>query len=347
MTSAHDEIWVDLTQFDTRVADGLWDGTASDPDAPGWYGEVRALIRQARGPAEPDELLDEPLVVESMRRVTVGAALIHLHRSAGARTFGRLVAMKVAAVTTASVVGVATAAATSGIVATVVVPAIEEHVVPMIEQLAPAVIQPNARGAGTTVVGQAETGAPAGAEDASTACAAPARCEPGGGEPAPAPVEGPAGAEPAPSARPEPVETAQPVVPAGAPVETSAVPGGAPGQATQVDPETGEPLADATATTAPPTEASPDPSSSTVTPLADPPVSDDPPASTGAPADPSPTGPTPPSTTTTSPTPTSATSTGTAAVPPATGSPRASSRQAGAASTAGDVHTLATETSGS
>jgi hypothetical protein len=343
MTPAHDEIWVDMAQFDTGVADGIWDGTASDPDAPGWYGEVRALIHQARGPAEPDELLAEPLVVESMRRVTIGAALTRLPRSAGARTFRRLVAMKVAAATTASVVGVATAAATTGIVATVVVPAIEEHVVPMIEQLAPTYLQPKPRDAGPTVGEQDETGSPAGAADVSS-CARTGRCEPGTGEPAPvapAPIVDPASPVPAPSAKPEPVEAAQPVVAADAPVETSAVADGAPGEPAQVDPATADALADPTGTAAPQSEPAPGPESSAVTPLADAPAPG-PPTSTSPPAGDGSSRPAPSAAT--NPSPTRPTSTGPSAVPGATSEASATSRLGDAASNARDVGALATET---
>ena len=143
-----DQLWVDMTQFDTEVADGVWEGTTVDPDAPSWYRDLRSLIHRARGPAEPHELVDEPVTVTTMHRVALGRTLARIPRSSGVRTLGRVVAMKAAAATTASVVSVAAAAAaTTGIVATVaatvVVPAVAEHVVPMIgEQLAPTVAAP-------------------------------------------------------------------------------------------------------------------------------------------------------------------------------------------------------------
>jgi hypothetical protein len=136
MTVARDELWVDMTQFDTRVADGVWDGDAPDPDAPRWFTDVRTLVHRARGPAEPDELVDEPVLVDRMRRATLGETLADLPRRAGVRAIGRLVAVKAAAATTASVMTVAAAAATTGIVATVaatvVVPAIHQRVMPII-----------------------------------------------------------------------------------------------------------------------------------------------------------------------------------------------------------------------
>jgi hypothetical protein len=141
-----DEIWVDLTQFDQRAADGVWDGTTRDPDAPPWYRDVRSLIHRARGPAEPGELVDEPVVVATMHKVRLGGSIARLPRSSGVRTLGRVIAMKAAAATTASVIGVAAAAAaTTGIVATVaatvVVPVVKEHVVPMInDHIPPAVV---------------------------------------------------------------------------------------------------------------------------------------------------------------------------------------------------------------
>lgn len=135
MTSARDEIWIDMMQFDAGNADGLWEGGAPPPDAPSWYGDVSGLIRTSTGPAEPHELVDEPVVVEDMQLTAVGRprAPRRQHHRAG-RTVRRMIALKAAAATTVSVFGVAAAAAaTTGIVATVakvVVPAIEEHVFP-------------------------------------------------------------------------------------------------------------------------------------------------------------------------------------------------------------------------
>jgi hypothetical protein len=126
--SARDEIWIDMVQFDVRVADRLWEGIPPAHGAPEWYDDVSGLIETASGPAEPHELVDEPVVVEDMHETTLGRP----RRCRRGRTLGRVVAMKAAAASTASVLGVAAAAAaTTGIVATmasVVVPAIEEHV---------------------------------------------------------------------------------------------------------------------------------------------------------------------------------------------------------------------------
>jgi hypothetical protein len=128
--SARDDIWIDMVQFDVRAADRLWEGIPPEHGAPGWYDDVSGLIETASGPAEPHELVDEPVVVEDMHQTTLGGPRQCRHP----RTVGRLIAMKAAAATTASVVGVAAAAAaTTGIVATVasvVVPVIEEHVLP-------------------------------------------------------------------------------------------------------------------------------------------------------------------------------------------------------------------------
>jgi hypothetical protein len=129
--SARDEIWIDMVQFDVGVADRLWEGSAPAQGAPGWYDDVSGLIETAHGPAEPRELVDEPIVVEDMQRTTLGRPRRH---SRDRRTVGRMIAMKVVAATTASVLGVAAAAAaTTGIVATVagmVVPMIEARVFP-------------------------------------------------------------------------------------------------------------------------------------------------------------------------------------------------------------------------
>jgi hypothetical protein len=145
--SARDEMWVDMTQFDHQAADGLWDGTHRDPDAPPWYRDLRSLIHRARGPAETHELLDEPLVVDTMHRVRMGSSISRLPHSPRVRTLGRILAMKAAAATTASMIGIATAAAaTTGIVAiaatTVVMPVVTHQIVPMINQhIAPKVVR--------------------------------------------------------------------------------------------------------------------------------------------------------------------------------------------------------------
>jgi hypothetical protein len=129
VTSARDEIWIDMIQFDVRAADQLWEGVPPAHGAPEWYDDVSGLIETAHGPAEPHELVDEPIVVDGMHRSTLGR---HRCRCHDGRTVGHLIGMKAAAATAAAVLGVAaTAAATTGIVATVagmVVPAIEEHV---------------------------------------------------------------------------------------------------------------------------------------------------------------------------------------------------------------------------
>jgi hypothetical protein len=139
-----DDIWVDMTQFDTDVADGLWDGTTLDDEAPGWYGHMRSLVLRARGPAEADELADEHELVACMRRAALGEVVtrpVRLRRPPrpiGVRTLGRVVAMKAAATATVAAMVSVAAAATTGIVvtmaATVVVPAVNERVVPMIER---------------------------------------------------------------------------------------------------------------------------------------------------------------------------------------------------------------------
>jgi hypothetical protein len=122
--SPRDEIWIDMMQFDARAADRLWERSAPPDGAPDWYGEVSGLIETASGPAEPHELVDEPIVVEDMHRTTLGRPPVRCRRM---RRVGRVIVMKAAVATAASVFGVAAAAATTGIVATmasVVVPAI-------------------------------------------------------------------------------------------------------------------------------------------------------------------------------------------------------------------------------
>lgn len=212
MTVQHDEMWADVVQFDRDLADGVWDGTHRDPEAPAWYRDLRSLIHRARGPAEPHELVDEPVVVATMRGVTRGERVARLPRSRGVRTLGRVVAMKAAAATTVTMVSVAAAAAaTTGIVATVtatvVVPAVAEHVVPMIgDHFAPRV---------AVRTGERRE-SPSGAEPVRSATE-PAATASGGEAPA--------------------VEAVSPTEPAGAPAATET--GGA------VTPAAGEPVAPA------------------------------------------------------------------------------------------------------
>lgn len=116
-----------MMQFDARAADRLWERGARPEDAPEWYGDVSGLIETATGPAEPHELVDEPVVVEDMHRTTLGRAA---HRCHHCRTAGRVIAVKAAVAAAATVLGVAAAAAaTTGIVATmasVVVPVVDD-----------------------------------------------------------------------------------------------------------------------------------------------------------------------------------------------------------------------------
>jgi hypothetical protein len=130
--SPRDEIWIDMMQFDVRAADSLWEGSAPPQDAPRWYGDVSGLIETSRGPAEPHELVDEPIVVKHMHRTTLAGRPRDCHRG---RTLGRVIAVKAGAATAASVFGVTVAvaaAATTGVVASMArlaAPVIKEHVV--------------------------------------------------------------------------------------------------------------------------------------------------------------------------------------------------------------------------
>ena len=147
MTSDRDRLWADMVQFDHDRADRALDGHITDPTAPPWYRDVRAMIHRARGPAEGDELADEALVVDTMRRVTLGSRVAGLPRRTGIRRAAQIVGIKAAAaVTTISLTSVAAAAATgivATVAATVVVPVINERVMPIIEEgLAPAAQAP-------------------------------------------------------------------------------------------------------------------------------------------------------------------------------------------------------------
>jgi hypothetical protein len=180
-----DEIWVDMTQFDTEVADAVWDGTHRDRSAPPWYRDVRSLIHRARGPAEAHELADEPAVIEAMGWTARGHHMARADtrargpRQSGVRTLGRVVAMKAAAATTATLIGVtAAAAATTGIMATVaatvVVPAVRDHVAPLIgEQFTPTIVHettPTSSGHESEAHGTQVSPCPVGA---GVACGAP------------------------------------------------------------------------------------------------------------------------------------------------------------------------------
>jgi hypothetical protein len=197
VTSARDEIWIDMIQFDVRAADRLWEGTAPADGAPAWYDDVSGLIETATGPAEPHELVDEPVVVEDMHRTSLGMCPRRRHHR---RTVGRVVAMKAAAATTAGVLGVAAAAAaTTGLVATVasvVVPAIEEHVLLVTgdapEPGTPATPAPDAT---LGVPGPGLDGRETAVADAQPASPAPGPATPGPAAPGPSATAG--GPEPA------------------------------------------------------------------------------------------------------------------------------------------------------
>jgi hypothetical protein len=152
-----DDLWIEMAQFDTGLADGLWEGLPPPDDAPEWYGKVSGLIHAASAPAGPSDLAGEASIVARMQAAIVVAAadppreidLRHAvvrrravesprHLAARpraaqheqghrARLVGRIVAVKAAALTTAVVLGVTAAAATTGIVATVVVPALQDR----------------------------------------------------------------------------------------------------------------------------------------------------------------------------------------------------------------------------
>jgi hypothetical protein len=68
-----DELWIDMAQFDTEIADGLWDGLLP-ADAPAWCSDVASLIGTARGPATEDELAAEDLIVARMAEAILEAA---------------------------------------------------------------------------------------------------------------------------------------------------------------------------------------------------------------------------------------------------------------------------------
>ena len=158
-----DDLWIGMAQFDTGLADGLWEGLPPPGDAPEWYGKVSTLIHAASAPAGPSDLAGEASIVARMQAAIVDAAdppreidlrhavvrrravdsprhLAARRRAAqheqghGARLVGRIVAVKAVALTTAVVLGVTAAAATTGIVATVVVPALQHRNQPSVEK---------------------------------------------------------------------------------------------------------------------------------------------------------------------------------------------------------------------
>src|ERR671910_158013 len=138
-----------MAQFDTGLADGLWEGLPPPDDAPEWYGKVSGLIHAASAPAGPSDLAGEASIVaaaadppreidlrhavvrrravESPRHLAARPRAAQHEQGHRARLVGRIVAVKAAALTTAVVLGVTAAAATTGIVATVVVPALQDR----------------------------------------------------------------------------------------------------------------------------------------------------------------------------------------------------------------------------
>src|ERR671910_2265630 len=161
-----------MAQFDTGLADRLWEGLPPPGDAPDWYGKVSALIGAASAPAGPSDLAGEASIVARMQAAVADAAadppraidlrhavvrrravdlprhLAARRRAAqqeqghGARLLGRIVAVKAVALSTAVVLGVTAAAATTGIVATVVVPALQHRDQPSVEEPPAIVVDP-------------------------------------------------------------------------------------------------------------------------------------------------------------------------------------------------------------
>ncbi len=62
-----------MAQFDTEIADGLWDGLLP-ADAPAWCGDVASLIGTARGPATEDELAGQDRIVALMAEAILAGA---------------------------------------------------------------------------------------------------------------------------------------------------------------------------------------------------------------------------------------------------------------------------------
>jgi hypothetical protein len=68
-----DELWIDMAEFDTDMADGIWQGDAAPADSPNWYGRVATLVRVAKSPAQADELAGEDEIVALMRQAVMEA----------------------------------------------------------------------------------------------------------------------------------------------------------------------------------------------------------------------------------------------------------------------------------
>jgi hypothetical protein len=64
-----DELWMELTELDARLGDGIWDGTIPPDEAPPWSHRLGALVVAARGPAAPDELEREEEILADMLAV--------------------------------------------------------------------------------------------------------------------------------------------------------------------------------------------------------------------------------------------------------------------------------------
>jgi hypothetical protein len=138
MNDRSEDLWVELTQFDQRLADGVWDGTPPPSEAPAWSRELAALIDAAAGPPTPDELANEDAVVTAMRQAIRGVGPErHVAVADGAdrvveltpvpegrsRRVGRIAAVKGGVVVGVIAFGVAAAAAaTTGIVVARVAP---------------------------------------------------------------------------------------------------------------------------------------------------------------------------------------------------------------------------------
>lgn len=114
-----DDLWVELTQFDTRLADGVWDGAIPPDGAPPWSRALESLVAAARGPAAPDELVHEAEILANMRAAPPPYTRAERRPRHRAHVLGGVAAAKALI---AVVTALGAAATTTGLVVTLVAP---------------------------------------------------------------------------------------------------------------------------------------------------------------------------------------------------------------------------------
>jgi hypothetical protein len=146
-----DDLGRDVLELDPGLADQLLDGALAPQEAPLAYVDVADLIRSARSPGEPWELVSEADTIRLIQAVLDPVREVAPRRRRGAVIVVRAVTAKAAAVTAAVTIGV-TAVAAAGLVVTWVAIAPEHERTPT-PRGRPAVIAPESPASGQEPAG--------------------------------------------------------------------------------------------------------------------------------------------------------------------------------------------------